>query len=174
MSGFQIAELDNISFQALEGWFDLKLRGYVVCSPHYVASCLMIWKISNGTSFMMKWHKKHPFFKSFWCQLLRPGLVKNRVAVICVCTAVLLKYRCKKFNLFQKVLSLVLYASQCSKKVSLIELLTVMKMHQFYIHQLPILIKRLEAALLIPRMILKWKCQLQIDTRMYLTRQLII
>ena len=48
---------------------------------------------------------------------------KNRVAVICVCNAVLLKYRCKKFNLFQKVLSLVLYASQCSKKVSFIELI---------------------------------------------------
>ena len=45
---------------------------------------------------------------------------ENRMAVICVCTAVLLKYRFKRLNLFQKMLSLVLYAGHCSKLVSVL------------------------------------------------------
>ncbi len=43
---------------------------------------------------------------------------ENRDAVICICAAVLLKYRLNKMNLVQKVISLVLHAGRCSKQVS--------------------------------------------------------
>ncbi|XP_019861291.1 PREDICTED: uncharacterized protein LOC109589693 [Amphimedon queenslandica] len=42
---------------------------------------------------------------------------KNRIAVICTCAAIILKYRYRNLNLLQKVLSLILYSSHCSKKV---------------------------------------------------------
>ena len=41
----------------------------------------------------------------------------NRKAVICVCAAVLLKYRFSKMSLLQKVVSLILYAGHSSKQV---------------------------------------------------------
>ncbi len=43
---------------------------------------------------------------------------KNQQLIICVCVSILLKYRCKEQNLLQMLISLVLYASQCSKMVS--------------------------------------------------------
>ena len=42
---------------------------------------------------------------------------KNQVAVICMCAAILLKYRFKRLSLVQKIVSLVLYGGHCSKKV---------------------------------------------------------
>ena len=41
----------------------------------------------------------------------------NRVAVICVCASILLKFRFKKMNLVQKLLAIILYASHCSTEV---------------------------------------------------------
>lgn len=42
----------------------------------------------------------------------------NQMVVISVCISILLKYRFKRLNLFQRMLSLVLYAGHCSKVVS--------------------------------------------------------
>ena len=42
---------------------------------------------------------------------------KNYNAVLGVCTAILLKHRCKEMNLVQKVLSLVLYIGNARKQV---------------------------------------------------------
>ena len=52
---------------------------------------------------------------------------RNRVAIVCICAALLLKYRFKRLNLFQKVLGITFYASSCSKKVNLILLSCVCK-----------------------------------------------
>jgi hypothetical protein len=40
---------------------------------------------------------------------------KHRIPVICFSTAILLKYRCEKMSLLQKMISLVLKAGHCSK-----------------------------------------------------------
>lgn len=42
----------------------------------------------------------------------------NKVAIICLCVGIVLKYRCKKISFIQKVIGLVLYASSCPKKVN--------------------------------------------------------
>ena len=52
---------------------------------------------------------------------------RNREAIVCICAALLLKYRFKRLNLFQKVLGITFYASSCSKKVNLILLSCVCK-----------------------------------------------
>jgi len=41
----------------------------------------------------------------------------NRMAIICVCASVLLKYWCSRMSLFQKIVMLILYAGHCGKQV---------------------------------------------------------
>lgn len=43
----------------------------------------------------------------------------NRSATIGICAAILLRYRCSRMSLVQKVLMLVLHASHCGKQVKL-------------------------------------------------------
>ena len=42
---------------------------------------------------------------------------RDNQAVICICVAILLKYRFKRLSLVQKIVSLILYNGHCSKKV---------------------------------------------------------
>jgi hypothetical protein len=44
----------------------------------------------------------------------------NREAVIGMCSAILLKHRFSKMSIVQKVISMILYAGNCSKQVSVI------------------------------------------------------
>ena len=59
-----------------------------------------------------------PFLLSIFLSATKTQVPRyNRTMIICVCVSILLKYRCKNLNLLQKIISLVLYASQCSQKV---------------------------------------------------------
>ena len=53
----------------------------------------------------------------------------NRIGVICLCMAIILKYRSNKMNFVQRILSLVLYANNCSKKVKSIRIINQFDFH---------------------------------------------
>ena len=73
--------------------------------------------------------KNAPIFLSFLMAATQTKTPRsNRIAVMCVCASVILKYRFKRINLFQKIVSLVLYAGHCSKQVSLI--IHILKAHE--------------------------------------------
>ena len=75
-------------------------------------------------------HAKAPVLLGFLLSATQTRTPRgNRSAVICVCVAILLKYRFKRLNLVQKVLGLVLYASSCSKKVIILYNLYFMHVH---------------------------------------------
>lgn len=96
---------------------------------------------SNGADSILH-SQKIPDLHSFsWVQLIReleenaPTLLnvmqsmtytckprENREAVIGMCTAILLKFRCKQMCLIQKLVSLILYAGHCGKQVLAIAL----------------------------------------------------
>ena len=64
--------------------------------------------------------KKAPVFLCFMMSATKTRNPRsNRIPVICMCTAILLKYRFKQLNLVQKVISLLLYSGNCSKEVSI-------------------------------------------------------
>ena len=49
----------------------------------------------------------------------------NQKAVMCVCAAVLLKYRFPQMSLLQKVVSLIMYAGHASKQVNVFNIITL-------------------------------------------------
>ena len=63
-------------------------------------------------------NQKAPYLLSFLMAATKTrSLRSNRIAVICTCAMIILKFRYTKLNLFQKIISLILYAGHCSKKV---------------------------------------------------------
>ncbi len=68
--------------------------------------------------------QKAPIFLSFLLSATHTRVKRsNRIAVICVCTAVLLKYRFRDLNMVQKILSLMFYSCHASKEVKYNDLL---------------------------------------------------
>lgn len=65
------------------------------------------------------------FFSATKCRKER----SNRIGVICLCMAIILKYRSNKMNFVQRILSLVLYANKCSKKVKSISIINQFDFH---------------------------------------------
>lgn len=64
-------------------------------------------------------NEKAPVFLSILVSATKTRTPRSRdsQAVICMCVAILLKYRFKRLSLVQKIVSLILYTGHCSKKV---------------------------------------------------------
>ena len=57
----------------------------------------------------------------------------NQKAVMCVCAAVLLKYRFPQMSLLQKVVSLIMYAGHASKQVNVFNIITLVQVEGYSI-----------------------------------------
>lgn len=62
---------------------------------------------------------KAPFLHSIFLSATKTRTPRcNQVAIVCLCFSILLRYRFKRLNLFQKIVSLILYTGHSSKMVS--------------------------------------------------------